>query len=197
MNTYLFIRHGESNINVANVLSDDVDNNSLTEKGMEQVKRTASQLSGLKFDGIISSPIKRAYDTAKIISDYVNLNIKLDDRLREIDLGKARGHNINEFLDKLYPNSHITGNIRNELKMENWDNLMSRVKNCMEDYKGKYIFVSHSDVIRSIASYYLKFSESDSYGITIRNASMTVIHDNNLLCLGAINLDNKIKSLFE
>ena len=198
MNSYIFIRHGESNINVAKILSDDVDDNTLTDTGKKQAERTAQQLSGLKFDGIVSSPIKRAYDTANIISKYVGLDISIDDRLKEVYLGKAQGHNINEFLDSLYPNSHITGNIRETLGMETWEHLQERVKYCMDDYKGKYIFVSHSDPIRAIASYYLGFSEGESFGMAIKNASMTVVGEEpmKLLCLGAINLDEKIKSVF-
>ena len=198
MKSYIFIRHGESNINVAKILSDNVDDNTLTDIGKKQAERTAQQLSRLKFDGIVSSPIKRAYDTANIISKYVGLDISVDDRLKEVYLGKAQGHSINEFLDSLYPNSHITGNIRETLDMETWEHLQERVKSCMDDYKGKYIFVSHSDPIRAIASYYLGFSEGESFGMAIKNASMTVVGKEpmKLLCLGAINLDEKIKSVF-
>ncbi len=197
MGSYLFIRHGESTINVAGTLSDEINKNNLTEKGIKQARRTGEQLKGLKFDGIISSPITRAYETAKIISEYVNLDIKKDNRLREVGLGNASGHNINEFLDCLYPDSHITGDMRKKIEMEDWDKLILRVKDCMNDYNGRYIFVSHSDPIRAIGSYYLGFNEGDSYGISIKNASMTAISENNVLCLGAINIDNKIKLLFE
>jgi probable phosphoglycerate mutase len=198
MRAYIFIRHGESDINVAKLLSDDNENNSLTETGKMQAERTAMQLQGMKFDGIVSSPIKRAYDTATIISNYTGLDIKVDDRLREIDLGKANGHSITEFQEKLYPNSHITGALRDDLGMEPWEHLWKRVKGCIDDNHGKYIFVSHSDPIRAIASYYLGFSEADSFGMALKNASMTVIAKEPLrvLCLGAINLDDKIRSIF-
>ncbi len=198
MKSYIFVRHGESNINVEKVLSDDVDHNTLTDTGKKQAERTGEQLTGLKFDGIVSSPIKRAYDTASIISNYVGLDVSVDDRLREVYLGKANGHNINEFLDALYPNSHITGNVRDTLGMEAWKHLQERVIACMDDYKGRYIFVSHSDPIRAIAAYYLDFSEGESFGMAIKNASMTVIAKSplKLLCLGAINLDDKIRAIF-
>ena len=61
-----------------------------------------------------------------------------------------------------------------------------------------YIFVSHSDPIRAIASYYMGLSEGESFGMAIKNGSMTVIARSplKLLSLGAINLDDKIKSIF-
>ncbi|MEM0140376.1 MAG: 2,3-diphosphoglycerate-dependent phosphoglycerate mutase [Ferroplasma sp.] len=198
MDSYIFVRHGESTTNVQNILSDDVDKNPLTDRGRKQVERTAKQLKGLKFDGIISSPVKRAYETAEIISEYTGTDISIDERLREVALGEAYGHNINEFLDELYPNSHITGKIREGLKMEEWGSLTERVLSCMDDYNGNYIFTTHSDPIRAIVSHFLHFSESNSYGISIRNASMTVISgkQHSILCIGAINLDDEIKKLF-
>ncbi len=199
MGQYLFIRHGESDINVYGILSDSTENNSLTERGIKQARRTGEQLKGVRFDGIVSSPVRRAYETAKIISEYVNLDVIRDDRLREVKLGKANGHNINEFMEELYPNSHITGKIREELEMEGWEHLISRIVSCMDDYNGKYIFVSHSDPIRAAIAYTLNMDEGDTYGITVKNASITGIDTDKkkLLCIGSINLDDKIKSLFK
>ena len=199
MGQYLFIRHGESDINVYGILSDSTENNSLTERGIKQARRTGEQLKGVRFDGIVSSPVRRAYETAKIISEYVNLDVIRDDRLREVKLGKANGHNINEFMEELYPKSHITGKIREELEMEGWEHLISRIVSCMDDYNGKYIFVSHSDPIRAAIAYTLNMDEGDTYGITVKNASITGIDTDKkkLLCIGSINLDDKIKSLFK
>ncbi len=199
MGQYLFIRHGESDINVYGILSDSTENNSLTERGIKQARRTGEQLKGVRFDGIVSSPVRRAYETAKIISEYVNLDVIRDDRLREVKLGKANGHNINEFMEELYPNSHITGKIREELEMEGWEHLISRIVSCMDDYNGKYIFVSHSDPIRAAIAYTLNMDEGDTYGITVKNASITGIDTDKkkVLCIGSINLDDKIKSLFK
>ena len=79
-----------------------------------------------------------------------------------------------------------------------WFDMISRVKSAIDSFNGKYIFVSHSDPIRAIASYYLGWTEDDSFGIDIKNASMTVIDSDKkkVLCLGAINLDPEIKKLF-
>ncbi|WP_287950557.1 histidine phosphatase family protein, partial [Acidiplasma sp.] len=97
MGKYIFIRHGESNINVLGVLSGDSDVSGLTEKGMAQARRTAEQLSGIKIDGIISSPLKRAFETAKIIGEVLNIDVKTDERLIEVNLGRAKEKKINEF----------------------------------------------------------------------------------------------------
>ena len=54
--------------------------------------------------------------------------------LESIWLALPDGHNINEFLDTLYPNSHITGKVRDSLGMETWEHLQERVKACMDTF---------------------------------------------------------------
>ncbi len=194
----ILVRHGESDINVAGLLSHDIDNNSLTERGKKQAERTAHQLAGLKIDRIISSPVKRAAETAEIISRIINVDVVYNDELKEIDLGMANNHYVNEYRDDLYPNAHIHGDLRNELGFESWDHLVKRMINAISSYSGNNVFVSHSDPIRAAASYYLNIDENCSFGIDIKNASMTVIDIDNkkLLCLGAIYLGDDIKKLF-
>ncbi|AAT44031.1 2,3-diphosphoglycerate-dependent phosphoglycerate mutase [Picrophilus oshimae] len=194
----ILIRHGESDINIAGLLSHDIDNNKLTERGIKQVERTAEQLIGLKIDRIVSSPVKRAAQTADIIGKIINVNVVYDDRLKEIDLGSANNHHVSEYRDELYPNAHIHGDLRNDLGFEPWDHLIKRMIDSLLSYDGNNIFVSHSDPIRAAASYYLNIDEPCSFGIDIKNASMTVIDIDNkkLLCLGAIYLDDGIKKMF-
>ena len=59
----------------------------LNEKGVEQVERTASLLSGTHADLIISSPLKRALETAEIINKVLRKQIITDDRLKEVSYG--------------------------------------------------------------------------------------------------------------
>ena len=56
--------------------------------------KTASALSGVKFDKVFSSPLKRALETAEILSR--NCPIILDDRLKEINFGDCDGGQFDE-----------------------------------------------------------------------------------------------------
>ena len=50
-----------------------------TKKGLNKLRKLAEELKDIKFDTIISSPLKRARQTAEIINKYHNLTIKIDD----------------------------------------------------------------------------------------------------------------------
>lgn len=81
----VFIRHGESEANVAKDNS-DAPETKLTKLGHVQAKKAAKYLAGLKFLGIkriLSSPYKRALDTAAPIAKAIGLKIEVVDDLRE------------------------------------------------------------------------------------------------------------------
>ena len=72
-------RHGQTIWNAENRVCGitDVD---LTAKGKEQAKALAHEVSGKNIDLIISSPLKRAVETSKIISDICNIPYEIDER---------------------------------------------------------------------------------------------------------------------
>ena len=63
----------------------------LNQNGIDQANQTAQLLKNEKIDIIYSSPLKRAKQTAKIISQFHNAKIVIDERINEIDLGDLTG----------------------------------------------------------------------------------------------------------
>jgi probable phosphoglycerate mutase len=70
MKRLYFVRHGQSQANVDRVFAGQMDT-PLTKLGREQAELAASQAKGLGIDHIISSPLSRALDTAKIIAAVI------------------------------------------------------------------------------------------------------------------------------
>ncbi|WP_297217663.1 2,3-diphosphoglycerate-dependent phosphoglycerate mutase [Thermoplasma sp.] len=194
MKIAILIRHGESDINVKGILSDTIDNNMLTEKGIMQAQHTAKELQGLDIKNFYSSPIKRAFDTAQVIADAFNKDVVTDQRLLEIGLGKARGRRANEFKDDLY-SGHITGKVREELGMEKWESLQKRVVEAIASRDGINVYVTHSDPVRAAVSYFLEMGEEETYGLSIKNASMTIIdvEIGKLITLGSITITDRVR----
>ena len=84
-NEYTFIRHGESESNVKNVVWTKKDGYPLTEKGTTQAQKAGDELKD-KVDIIITSPLERTRQTAYEIAKKCGLkeeDIIFDDRLRE------------------------------------------------------------------------------------------------------------------
>ncbi len=82
-----FVRHGESEANVLNEFSNRGLKHGLTKKGKTQTVTLAQKLINFKIDYIYSSPLLRAQQTAKILSDKLKIPVKVVDELREHDCG--------------------------------------------------------------------------------------------------------------
>lgn len=85
-------RHGETDWNVQGRVCGTTDVE-LTEKGREQARRLAESLDGRDIGLIISSPMKRALETSRIIAAGRDIPIKTDIRLIEQDYGVYEGTN--------------------------------------------------------------------------------------------------------
>lgn len=95
MEKIYFVRHGESEANVKRQFAGQREDSPLTEFGQQQAKQAAKDLLNYNFkiDRIISSPLARAYETAKIIAKHAKMNIKIeiDERAAEYDMGELTG----------------------------------------------------------------------------------------------------------
>lgn len=96
MELYL-VRHGKTIWNAQNRLQGRTDIE-LNEEGIDAAKNLGKRLEQVHFDQIFSSPLKRAFDTAKYIRGDRQIPITLDDRLREISFGVYDGAYYKEWL---------------------------------------------------------------------------------------------------
>ena len=55
--------------------------------------------AGLHFDGVYSSPLDRAYETACLASSYTGLEVCRDDRSRELCFGVLEGEAVSHIND--------------------------------------------------------------------------------------------------
>lgn len=81
------VRHGQTDWNLQGKNQGQTDTE-LNQTGIEQAKVIAEQLKSIKFDVVLSSPLKRALKTAQIIYDGI---ITPDDRLIERCNGELEG----------------------------------------------------------------------------------------------------------
>ena len=95
MGLFYLLRHGETKWNAENRICGRSDV-PLSEAGRRQAKRLAERLKPISFDTLYSSPLKRAIDTARFISERIGLEPVLDDRLVELDYGQWEGKTLEE-----------------------------------------------------------------------------------------------------
>ena len=90
------IRHGQTNMNIARRLQGRRDE-PLNETGREQAEKAAEwfRSRSIRFDRVISSPLQRAADTARILAGE-DAPFRTDDRLMEIDCGPWEGADLRD-----------------------------------------------------------------------------------------------------
>ena len=89
MKIYLF-RHGETDYNKAHRMQGAADI-PLNEYGRELARVSGEALRDVVFDRVFCSPLDRAQETARLILGDKQIDIEIDQRLREINAGPLEG----------------------------------------------------------------------------------------------------------
>jgi probable phosphoglycerate mutase len=97
MTRFFVVRHGETAENQRMTYLGTRDE-PLTENGMRQAGRVAEAISQITVDAVISSPFRRAADTAIRICDACGIELRMDSRLAEGSFGRWEGRTRDEVL---------------------------------------------------------------------------------------------------
>ena len=154
----------------------------LTDVGIKQAEHTAELLEHMNISAIYSSPIQRAKHTADIVGKHNSVDVTIDDRLIELDMGKFTGLPYNEII-----NSH--GNVfmkfyNGELEIahngvETFSEVKKRVLGIVEYVTKKHndenvVLVTHMDPIKAMLSTIIEISPINLYELIIANASLNI-----------------------
>ncbi len=88
--TTLLLRHGQTLLSVEKRFSGGGDQ-PLTERGASQASAAADRLATSHADVIVTSPLRRARETARHVGARTNLDVLVEDGLRETDFGAWEG----------------------------------------------------------------------------------------------------------
>jgi probable phosphoglycerate mutase len=164
LNIYI-ARHGQDADNQNNILNGHRDE-PLTCLGMEQARKIADKIknAGLTFDVIYSSPLKRTFETAKIISETINAPFLIkEDLLIERDLGIMTGRKISDIEAMCAPDIIRTETVIYFLHpegAETFQDLTNRANDLLKKLQaihksGNILLLCHGDIGKMIyAAYY-------------------------------------------
>ena len=157
--TFYLVRHGESEANVRRIVQGSSVDLPLTEKGRNQAAALAETLTGIHIDVFYSSHLKRAHETAEILAKKRNMEVYIDERLRERSMDTYEGMDVDEFL-KLYTEENW-GTLTHEEKLahkfqdseenfnEAYERFVSALLDIAEKNKGRTILIAtHAGMIR-------------------------------------------------
>ncbi len=144
MELYL-VRHGETEWNKEGRYYGHKDVG-LSEEGLKQAKNLGEYMKKKSFDKVISSPLRRAVDTAR---ELTNQSIITDQRLMEQNFGLFEGKTYKELMME-FPKELKEWNENHEVyclpEGESFLDVRSRVESFLKDLsaeKGKILIVAH------------------------------------------------------
>lgn len=159
--TIYLLRHGETEWNIARRCQGAADS-PLTARGHEQALRNAALMARLLNGSagsfrLVSSPQKRAFDTATYVSRALGLEVETDPRLREVSLGAWEGMTYAE-IERDYPHL-LAGTGRDDWffqapEGEGFEAARSRVAEWMDSASPPLIVVSHGLTTRFLRGLY-------------------------------------------
>lgn len=172
---YLYItRHGQTVWNVEGKVC-GVTDIELTELGRKQAAELGRELSlskDINIDMVIASPLKRANDTARIISGAISVPLRTDMRIIEQNFGKYEGggRRSSEFIEA---KRHFTDNYEGG---ESMLKVAQRVYNFLDeirkDQDRTYLIVAHNGIARIVHSYFFDETNEEFSKYSIRNCEL-------------------------
>ena len=97
--TTLLLRHGQTVLSIEKRFS-GVGDQELTEVGRAQAAAAAVRLASSGAVAVVSSPVRRARETALLVGEALGVEVAYDDGFRETDFGDWEGHTFREVREK-------------------------------------------------------------------------------------------------
>lgn len=172
MSKLYFVRHGETYWNVENKICGATDI-ALTERGHQQAVETGKMLveRNIQFDEILSSPLVRASETARHISEITGIPMRIEPRLIEQNFGRfestARDGAEFRIAKEHFLDSYGTG--------ESMMRLGQRIYNLLDDIRQDqktYLLVAHNGIARVVQSYFHDMTNEEYAKFGIKNCEV-------------------------
>lgn len=172
MDHFYFVRHGETVWNVENKICGATDIE-LTRKGHEQAVEAGKKIleMGIKADMILSSPLVRASETARHISEVTGIPMRIEPRLMEQNFGRYEStpRDGAEFHEAKKDMASRFGTGESMLQMA------QRIYNLLDDIKAgdkEYILVAHNGLVRIVESYFREMDNEEFSRMGIKNCEV-------------------------
>ncbi|MGM0125175.1 hypothetical protein IGI37_002573 [Enterococcus sp. AZ194] len=168
-----FARHGETQWNKDGLVCGRADI-PLTEKGYQQAEALGKKVKTLStpITKIIHSPLIRAKETARAVSEANQISMIEDARLAEFDFGIYDGRpvaNIEFQTDR--PNFAVRFP-KGESVLDVAARIYPLIEECLADEENTYLLVCHNALIRVIHTYFDSIKNDDFFNFFVENTEL-------------------------
>lgn len=187
MTKVLLVRHGNSTANTSGILAGWSAGVHLDALGKEQVAGLARRLRGVPITHIVSSPLQRTLETARIIGDGRTLNVVKDKRVGELNYGYWTGEQLKKLAnDSLWAAVQAHPSSVTFPGGESMQAAANRSVTACRDWalaaqqdsgdQAVVLIVSHGDIIKAVLADALGMHLDMFQRIVINPASLSVIN---------------------
>lgn len=176
------VRHGESAWNQLHLYTGQRDI-PLSERGAVQAQRLAEYLGETPFVALYTSPLRRAYDTARAVANLKQVPLQPDARLAEISHGAWEGNHVNVIREQYADEYAAWHNEPHTAQMPDGEALTdvaSRAHEFLQEIRARHsdgnVFIaSHDAVLRVMLLQSLGIGLEHFWRWRFDNASCTII----------------------
>ncbi len=185
MGSIIFLRHGQAKNNIERILTGRTPGIPLTEKGIDQAEKAAKFLEHMNISAIYSSPIERAKHTAEIVGKHNSIDVTIDDRLIELDMGKFTGVPYDDIFTshgnvfmKFYNGELEIAHNGVETFSEVKKRVLGIVDHVIENHPDQnVVLVTHMDPIKAMLSTVVDLTPTNLFELIIANASLNIFRE--------------------
>jgi broad specificity phosphatase PhoE len=183
MVTVFLLRHGETAWNKLGRVMGRTQV-PLGADGIQQIEKIAPLVATLELDGIYTSPLRRAVQTARLVAVGTNLPIRKSEGLNEIAYGEWAGRYFEDMIDDELYRRFINSPAKTLLPGgETISDVQRRGLQVIKEATqkkpgGRFLFVSHGDVIRAILCHYMKLPLDEYRRLRVDNGSLSALQTN-------------------
>ncbi|MDD6039059.1 MAG: histidine phosphatase family protein [bacterium] len=169
---FYYVRHGQTVWNVENKIC-GVTDSELTQLGHQQAIETGEKIlqAGIHADEILYSPLIRAAETARHISEITGIPRRMEPRLVEQNFGKWESTPRDGAQFKKAKESFVCRYEGGESMLQ----VAQRIYNLLDEIKADdktYILVAHNGLARVINSYFHDMTNEEYAAFGIKNCEL-------------------------
>jgi broad specificity phosphatase PhoE len=173
----LVIRHGETDWNRERRVMGNADV-ALSERGRAQCELAAGLLVRFGVDRIVSSPLRRAAETAAILARTLGLPVTHDADLEEVRFGRWQGLTYDEI--RLDPDFHAFMADPLTKQTPGGETILDVQRRGIAGLARlaageRVVFVSHGDIIRSALCHFLAIPVTEFRRVRVDNCGMSAV----------------------
>jgi probable phosphomutase (TIGR03848 family) len=189
MATVILVRHGRTTANAAGLLAGRAAGVSLDQIGLEQAALTGDRLAVVPLAGVVSSPLERCQQTARLILDRQagNPHAPSDPDLTECDYGQWQGRMLSDLATEdlwaavqSQPSAVVFPGGESMAAMQ--ARSVAAIRRHDAAFEAEYgpgavwVAVSHGDIIKSILADALGMHLDLFQRINVGPASVSIVH---------------------